>query len=120
MSNTKISSIHRDPTLQRIVQSQRQSITNIQLNGLFGLGALEVIVIGVAIGVVIGPSKIVEMIRSSGEIAGEYKNEISKIPTEFQKGYEEGQIDAKSRKAKPMKQFDSNNDDETHFWVKGL
>jgi Sec-independent protein translocase protein TatA len=84
------------------IRSQRQSIANVQVMGLFGLGGLEVAVICVGIGIVLGPQTIGNLIRSTGKTASEYKTELSKVPDEFQKGYEEGQIDARSRKAKQM------------------
>ena len=80
--------------------------------GLFGLGGLEVAVICVGIGVVLGPQKIASLIRSTGETAGEFKNELSKVPDEFQKGYEEGQIEARSRKAKLITPDDANDTQE--------
>ena len=82
--------------------SQRRSVSNIQVMGLFGLGGLEIAVICVGVGIVLGPRSIGELLRSTGKTASEYKKEISKVPEEFQKGYEEGQIEARSRKAKPM------------------
>ena len=78
--------------------------------GLFGLGGLEVAIICIGVGVVLGPQKIASLIRSTGETAGEFKNELSKVPDEFQKGYEEGQIEARSRKAKPITAVDSTSE----------
>ena len=75
--------------------------------GLFGLGGLEVAIICVAVGVVLGPEKIATLIRATGETAGEFKNELSKIPDNFEQGYEEGQVEARSRKAKPITPVDS-------------
>lgn len=71
--------------------------------GLFGLGALEIAVILIGVGVVLGPEKILDMIRSSGDTANEFKEELSKVPDEFKKGMEEGEIEARSRKAKVIK-----------------
>jgi Sec-independent protein translocase protein TatA len=85
----------------RIIPQSRIGV-NTQLMGLFGLGGLEIAVICIGIAVVLGPQKIASMIRATGETAGEFKNELSKVPDEFQKGYEEGQIEARSRKAKPI------------------
>jgi Sec-independent protein translocase protein TatA len=72
------------------------------MKGFFGLGGLEIVVICVGVGVLLGPQKIGSMIRATGETASEFKVELSKVPDEFQKGYEEGQIEARSRKAKPI------------------
>jgi Sec-independent protein translocase protein TatA len=71
--------------------------------GLFGLGGLEIAVILVGVGLVLGPEKIMDMMRSSGDTANEFKEELSKVPEEFKKGMEEGEIEARSRKARPIK-----------------
>jgi Sec-independent protein translocase protein TatA len=71
--------------------------------GLFGLGGLEIAVILIGVGVVLGPERILEMVRSSGDTAEEYKKELSKVPDEFKKGMEEGEMEARSRKAKVIK-----------------
>lgn len=71
--------------------------------GLFGLGGLEILVIIAGIGVVLGPEKILDMVRSSGDTAEDYKRELSKVPDEFKKGMEEGEIEARSRKAKVIR-----------------
>jgi Sec-independent protein translocase protein TatA len=94
--------------VQRKVEPFRGKRINTQLMGLFGLGGLEIAVICVGVGLVLGPKKIVAMIRGSVDNAGVYKNELLKIPEEFQKGYEQGQIEARSRKAKPADSIDSD------------
>jgi Sec-independent protein translocase protein TatA len=92
----------RRDVLQLKIRSGRRSVPNIQVMGLFGLGGFEIAVICVGIGVVLGPQKIGDLLRSTGQTASEFKNELDKVPDEFQKGYEEGQIESRSRKAKPM------------------
>lgn len=96
--------------LQIRIRSRSRSTLSTQLMGLFGLGGLEVAIICIGVGVVLGPQKIASLIRSTGETAGEFKNELSKVPDEFQKGYEEGQIEARSRKAKPITAVDSTSE----------
>ena len=67
--------------------------------GLFGLGGFEIAIILVAGAFVLGPEKLAEMSRGAGKMS----SELTDIPREFQKGLEEGEADARSRKAKPMK-----------------
>lgn len=81
----------------------RRSVASTQTMGLFGLGGLEILVIIAGIGVVLGPEKILDMVRSSGDTAEDYKRELSKVPDEFKKGMEEGEIEARSRKAKVIR-----------------
>jgi sec-independent protein translocase protein TatA len=85
------------------ISKQRRSITSIQTQGLFGLGAPEIAIILVAAAFLIGPQQL-------GKFAGQFKNELDnvpdelkKIPEEFQKGLEEGETNARARKAKVMK-----------------
>ena len=73
-----------------------------RLQGLFGLGFGELIIVVLALGFVLGPDKIISFIRSSGSTAKEFKDELSKVPEEFKKGLEEGEIEARSRKAKKI------------------
>lgn len=77
---------------------QRKSIGNVQMMGLFGLGAPEIAIILVAAAFLLGPQKLAELGKEGGKIAGNLKD----VPKEFQKGLEEGEIEAKSRVAKPM------------------
>ena len=70
---------------------------------LFGLGLGEIVLVLVGIALVLGPEKLGEMVRSSSETAKEYQQELSKVPDEFQKGMAEGEIEARARKAKPMR-----------------
>jgi Sec-independent protein translocase protein TatA len=58
---------------------------------------------------VLGPEKIGAMLRSSGETANEFKEELSKVPDEFKKGLEEGEVEARSRKAKKIKVVSRSN-----------
>lgn len=84
------------------IQRHRSSMAATQLR-LFGLGLAEIVIILVGVAVVLGPEKLGEMVRSSSDTAKEYQQELSKIPDEFQKGMAEGEIDARARKAKPMR-----------------
>jgi sec-independent protein translocase protein TatA len=88
--------------LPRSVQNQRKSVANVQTAGLFGLGLPEIAIILVAGLLVLGPEKISEMVRASGQVAGELKNELRDVPEEFKKGLEEGETNARSSKAKKM------------------
>ena len=85
-------------------RNQRQSIGTIQTNGLFGLGVPELLVIGIAVVFVLGPQKIGEIGRSAGKAATDFRD----VPKEFQKGLEEGEIEGRSKNAKPMEEVDSN------------
>jgi Sec-independent protein translocase protein TatA len=82
---------------------QRLGTRQTQLMGVFGLGAVELLIIVVATAFILGPEKIVALLRSSGETANEFKEELSKVPDEFKKGMEEGEVDARSRKAKKIR-----------------
>lgn len=64
----------------------------------------------------IGPSKLLQFSREAGEVAskstsglGDEWGELKNIPEEFQKGIEEGEIEARSRKAKVMDDVDSGD-----------
>eukprot|EP00571_Detonula_confervacea_P012693 CAMPEP_0172297838 /NCGR_PEP_ID=MMETSP1058-20130122/721_1 /TAXON_ID=83371 /ORGANISM="Detonula confervacea, Strain CCMP 353" /LENGTH=166 /DNA_ID=CAMNT_0013007039 /DNA_START=21 /DNA_END=521 /DNA_ORIENTATION=+ len=79
------------------------------LQGVFGLGPAELVIIAIAGIIFIGPSKLLEFSKEAGSVAGQTSsgmgdewNELKAIPEEFQKGVEEGEIDARSRKAKDM------------------
>lgn len=85
------------------------SQTTSQLSSFFGLGPAELIIIAIAGLVVIGPDKLLQFSKEAGEVAGKTGtgmgdewSEIKAIPEEFQKGVEEGEIEARSRKAKVM------------------
>mmetsp|Transcript_47520 Transcript_47520/g.54896 ORF Transcript_47520/g.54896 Transcript_47520/m.54896 type:complete len:160 (-) Transcript_47520:530-1009(-) len=88
------------------LQRQRKSIANVQIMGLFGLGAPEVGIIIVVATFIIGPQKVGSML---GKFTGGAKNEfdglpseLKKIPKEFQKGFDESSKNAKARNAKQM------------------
>lgn len=85
-------------------KNERKSVANIQTMGFFGLGAPEIAVILIAGAFLLGPQKIAELSREAGKTAGELKE----IPKEFQKGIEEGEVDARSKKAKQMDSVDDN------------
>lgn len=92
-----------------------QSITSTQLYGIFGLGIGEIAIVIVGIALVLGPEKIVNLVRSSGDTAQDFQQELSKLPQEFQKGLEEGEIEARSRKARTVKVIrkkSENGDDD--------
>jgi sec-independent protein translocase protein TatA len=85
--------------------------------GLFGLGAAEVAIILVIAAFVIGPQQIGNMAGNmAGKVKGEYDglpDELKKIPSEFQKGFEEGSENARSRNAKQMEVISSGDEDDT-------
>ena len=78
----------------------------VQTFGLFGLGPAEIAIIVVAGAFVLGPRKLGELVKSSGKMASESKDALKDIPAEFKKGMEEGEVNARSRKAKPVEQTD--------------
>ncbi|GMI31161.1 hypothetical protein TeGR_g5496 [Tetraparma gracilis] len=67
---------------------------------MFGLGAPEVAIIGVAAAFLLGPSKLAEFSKDLGKVAGELKE----VPKEFQKGIREGEIESKAVKAKIVRE----------------
>ena len=73
----------------------------IQTMGLFGLGLPEIAIILVAAAFLLGPQKLAEVGKEAGKVAAELK----KVPEEFQKGVEEGEINARSKVAKPMEKL---------------
>lgn len=87
-----------------------RNINGLQLH-LFGLGAGEIVLILIGIGVVLGPSGIKNVIKESTIRAVEIKNEATNIPKEFQKGVEIGEIEARSRKAKRIVVNKTTTDD---------
>ena len=91
------------PALSRRMQITKPSSTRLQ--SFFGLGPGELILIFLAGLIVIGPSKLLQFSKVAGKTAaglGDEWSEIKSIPEEFQKGMEEGEIEARSRKAKVM------------------
>jgi sec-independent protein translocase protein TatA len=83
VATSKMSSIVPISALDR----QRRSVANIQMMGLFGLGAPEIAVILVAAAFLLGPQKLAELGKDAGKIAGELKE----VPKEFQAGLKEGE-----------------------------
>ena len=77
---------------------QRKSLANVHCQGLFGLGAPEIAIIVVAAAIALGPQKLASFGRDAGKLAAELKE----VPQEFKKGLTEGEIEAKSKKAKSM------------------
>jgi Sec-independent protein translocase protein TatA len=92
------------------VQKERKSVANVQTMGLFGLGPAEIAIIVVAVLFVLGPDKISELVRESGKVAGELKDEARQVPDEFKKGLEEGQTNVRSKKAKKMEQVTADDE----------
>ena len=91
------------PALSRRQITKPSSSTRLQ--SFFGLGPGELILIFLAGLIVIGPSKLLQFSKVAGKTAaglGDEWSEIKSIPEEFQKGMEEGEIEARSRKAKVM------------------
>ncbi|KAL7547848.1 hypothetical protein ACHAWF_011115 [Thalassiosira exigua] len=91
--------------------SARRGVVSTRLYSLFGLGPAEVAIVALVGLVLVGPSKLLEFSREVGEVAGrtssEFGDELSElkaIPEEFAKGVEEGEIEARSRKAKDMEE----------------
>ena len=89
--------------------SSRRTLTTTSLQSFFGLGPGELILIAIAGLLVVGPTKLLRLSKEAGEVAGKTTSglgdewdEIKSIPEEFQKGVEEGEIEARSRKAKVM------------------
>ena len=73
-------------------------MANVQMMGFFGLGAPEIVLILVAGAFVLGPQKLAALGKEAGKMSSDFKD----VPQEFQKGFEEGEIEAKSRVAKKM------------------
>lgn len=94
-----------------LLNGQRRSVANVQTFGLFGLGAAEIAIVVVAAAFLLGPQKIAELGKDAGKIAGELKEVPKEFQREFSKGLDEGETDARSRKAKPMKRIPPENDD---------
>ena len=99
------------------ISNRRTAITTTRLQSFFGLGPGELILIAIAGLLVVGPTKLLRLSKEAGEVAGKTASglgdewdEIKSIPEEFQKGVEEGEIEARSRKAKVM---DKIGDDDS-------
>lgn len=103
----KKSRIFHPCTPNNLLKKQRKSVTVVQTCSLFGLGPAEIAIIVVAGAFVLGPQKLGELIKSSGKMAAEFKDELKDVPAEFKKGLDEGEINARSRKAKRMEDADN-------------
>jgi sec-independent protein translocase protein TatA len=86
INNVPTSAISKVST-PTVFDRQRRSVANIQMMGLFGLGAPEIAVILVAAAFLLGPQKLAELGKDAGKIAGELKE----VPKEFQAGLKEGE-----------------------------
>lgn len=102
----------RGSSLLLLLKRQRRSVANVQTFGLFGLGAAEIAIVVVAAAFLLGPQKIAELGKDAGKIAGELKEVPKEFQKEFSKGLDEGETDARSRKAKPMKRIDPESEKE--------
>ena len=100
----------RQQSRQQIQKPQQQRRGSVQMQGLFGLGFAEIAIILVAVGFVLGPQTIGKLARSSADQASALKDELGRVPEEFQKGLEEGESNVRSRKAKKIKVL--KDDDE--------
>jgi sec-independent protein translocase protein TatA len=100
------------PSSSLLLNRHRRSVANVQTFGLFGLGAAEIAIVVVAAAFLLGPQKIAELGKDAGKIAGELKEVPKEFQKEFSKGLDEGETDARSRKAKPMKRFPPENEDK--------
>ena len=115
LRNQIISTPHHAPShpIKSITPQQpsRSNNPTTALPSLFGLGPLELITIAFAGVLVIGPTKLAEMSRQAGQMAGKSVEDVKDakvpeewkaIPQEIKKGVEEGEIEARGRKAKLM------------------
>ena len=99
----------RTPSQQTPSRQRRGSV---RMHGIFGLGVGEIAVIVVVIGFVLGPQNIGKLLRSSVDRASALKDELDRVPEEFQKGLEEGESNVRSRKAKRIKVVRENEKDD--------
>jgi sec-independent protein translocase protein TatA len=102
------STTYTNPKRQRQVTWQeskrariRKSFVDVSCQGLFGLGIPEIVIISVAAIFVFSP-QLLSSANNLGRDVGKLANDLKEVPTEFQKGLEEGEIEAKSRSAKSM------------------
>lgn len=84
---------------------------SVRMQGIFGLGLGEIAVILVVVGFVLGPQNIGRLLRSSVDRASALKDELDRVPEEFQKGMEEGESNVRARKAKRIKVVKDSDDD---------
>jgi sec-independent protein translocase protein TatA len=109
---SKTPSILTQKNVPAALLRQRRSVTSVQTMGLFGLGLPEIALILVVAVFLLGPQKIGELVKDSGKAAGELADELKNVPDEFKKGLEEGETEARSRKAKTIKPVSKEEDDE--------
>lgn len=89
---------------------QRKSVANVQTMSLFGLGGPEIAVIAIAGILVLGPEKLRDFARESGKAAANLPDDLKEIPEEFKKGVEEGEGNARARKAKKIQPLPDTDD----------
>jgi len=71
--------------------------------GLFGLGGPEIAIVLVAAGFLLGPEKLVSIAGGLTKDAGKMARELKDVPAEFQKGFEEGEAKAVSKRMRVRK-----------------
>lgn len=96
----------------RVVVVGRHSVASVRMQGLFGLGFAEIAVILVVVAAVLGPETLGRLVRTSADRATAIKDELEKVPEEFQKGMEEGESNVRSRKARVIKVIKDEDKDE--------
>mmetsp|Transcript_29811 Transcript_29811/g.61324 ORF Transcript_29811/g.61324 Transcript_29811/m.61324 type:complete len:172 (+) Transcript_29811:49-564(+) len=117
-SSSAASGHSSSPTHRSPHQHNARSTTT-KLHSFFGLGLPEIAIILVTSLFLIGPSKLISAAKDAGTAAGKaaagfedglggYGEELKKIPEEFSKGLEEGEVEARSRKAKKIKPVDED------------
>ena len=124
---------HQQHYIHPCLQNQRRSVSSIQTLGLFGLGTAEIAIIAVVGVFLLGPDQVSSALgkavgRVRGEIPDGISDDLKKVPdelqgvatnivSEFQKGVEEGETNARARNAKPMSPSSSSSsssqDDDT-------
>lgn len=57
----------------------------------------------IAAAFLLGPQNLADIAKDAGKTASELSDELKNVPIEFQKGLEEGEVEARSRKAKRIK-----------------
>lgn len=110
--NKNTPSLLNQENVPTAVTRQRRSVASVQTMGLFGLGLPEIALILVAAVFLVGPQKLGELVKESGKTAGELADELKNVPAEFQKGMEEGEMEARSRTAKQMKPVEEDDKKE--------
>jgi sec-independent protein translocase protein TatA len=80
---------------QRSIHTSSNNRLRVRMQGLFGLGGPELVVILIAAAFLLGPEKLAELGKDAGKIAGELKE----VPKEFQAGLAEGEAQARAMKS---------------------